>query len=441
MKNAYAALLASVVTLSMFNIAYAQDFVPETLLITLFSDGKTLIEYRLSTDVTVPTLTIPLFGSAVEQLIVVDENNLLIDNRIENGSLVVETFGASSVFITYTTSDLVNKTGRLWTFILDAPIDTSIRLPKDSVIIGLNQIPNSIKVSEDQYVLIMPAGSNEISYVIGALGTKEHAAVAISEAEKVVAEHKNKGIVVSGAESKLKEAKQAFDDGKYADAELLANDAKTIANNANLNASLASNTLSEAETAIKESNDLGLDVSSAQQLFSQAGQEYVNGNYDKALSLAQQAKTVAVDVRNVRIDSFDPTYVIVGVIAASAAGAAGAAAYMRSRKRIMIERTKSGIPTELVVKERRIIDLNKIFTEKPYLRDDDKDAINFIAEKGGEAFESEIREKFDLPKTTVWRLVKRLEREDLVEVKKAGGQNLIRIREEFTRTDQSSAPT
>jgi uncharacterized membrane protein len=40
----------------------------------------------------------------------------------------------------------------------------------------------------------------------------------------------------------------------------------------------------------------------------------------------------------------------------------------------------------------------------------------------------------------VWRLVKRLEREDLVEVKKAGGQNLIRIREEFTRSDQNSAP-
>lgn len=433
-------LLTIVVTVSMLNLAHAQDYTPESLLVTIFADGNAQIEYRLSTDVTIPTITVPLFGTVYEQLIVVDENNLLVDNRVQNNSLVVDTFGASSIFITYTTPDLVNKEGRLWTFILDAPIDASVRLPKDSVIIGLNQIPNSIKLSEDQYVLIMPKGQNEISYVIGALGTKEHASVAISEAEKVITEHRNKGIVVTGAENKLEEAKQAFNNGKYADAELLANDAKSIANNASHNASLASNALSRAETAINESESQGFDVLNAKQLFSQAGQEYVNGNYDKALSLAQQAETIALDVRSVQ-SSFDPTYVIVGVIAASAAGAAGATAYMRSRKRIVIERTQSGLPSELVVKERRIIDLNKLFTEKPYLRDDDKEAINFIAEKGGEAFESEIRDKFNLPKTTVWRLVKRLEREEIIEVKKAGGQNLIRIREEFTRTDQNSTQT
>lgn len=438
MKNAYAALFATVVIMSTFNVAYAQDYTPESLLVTIFADGKTQVEYRLSTEETVPTLTVPLFGTVFEQLLVVDEDDLLVDNRVQDGYLTVDTFGASSIFITYTTPDLVNKAGRLWTFIIDAPIDSSIRLPKDSVIIGLNKIPDSMRLSENQYVLIMPKGHNEISYVIGALGTKEHAAVAISEAEKVVSEQKNRGIVVSGAESKLNEAKQAFDNGKYADAEILANDAKTIANNASHNASLASNALSEAEVAIKGGEDQGIDVSNAKQLFGQAGQEYVNGNYDRALSLAQQAKTVALDARAIPIDSFDPTYMVVGVVAASAAGVAGAAAYMRSRKRIVIEKTASGVPTELVVKERRIIDLNKIFAEKPYLRDDDKDTINFIAEKGGEAFESEIRNKFELPKTTVWRLVKRLEREDLVEVKKAGGQNLIRIREEFTRTDQNS---
>jgi uncharacterized membrane protein len=440
MKNVYTALFATVVIVSTFNLAHAQDYTPESLLVTIFADGKTQVEYRLSTEEMVPTLTVPLFGSVFEQLLVVDEDNLLVDNRVQDGYLIVDTFGTSSIFITYTTPDLVNKAGRLWTFIIDTPIDSSIRLPKDSVIIGLNKIPDSMRLSEDQYVLIMPKGHNEISYVIGALGTKEHAAVAISEAEKVVSEQRNKGIVVSGAESKLNEAKHAFDNGKYADAEILANDAKTIANNASHNASLASNALSEAEVAIKGGEDQGIDVSNAKRLFGQAGQEYVNGNYDRALSLAQQAKTVALDARAIPIDSFDPTYIVVGVIAASAAGVAGAAVYMRSRKRIVIEKTASGIPTELVVKERRIIDLNKIFTEKPYLRDDDKDTINFIAEKGGEAFESEIRDKFDLPKTTVWRLVKRLEREDLVEVKKAGGQNLIRIREEFTRTDQNSAP-
>jgi uncharacterized membrane protein len=418
-------------TLPIFNLAYAQDYAPESLLVTLFTDGKALIEYRLSADVTVPTITVPMFGSTFEQLTVVDEGNSLLDNRVENSSLIIDTFGASSVFITYTTSDLVSKTGRLWTFVMDAPIDTSIRLPSDSVIIGLNQIPNSIKTSDNQYVLIMPAGSTEISYVIGSLGTKEHANLAISTAERAITDYESKGIVVNDAKNKLDEAKKAFDEGKYADAERLANEAKSTADSINDSAENASKVLSEAGKTIGESRDKGFDVTNAEQLHTQAEEEYANGNYDKALNLAESAKTAALDAKNVQ-SGFDQMSII-AVVAASAAGAAGAAAYMRSRKKASMESMLS----EPVVKEKRIININKIFTEKPYLRDDDKEAINYIAEKGGEAFESEIRERFNLPKTTVWRLVKRLEREEIVEVKKPGGQNLIRIREEFTRSDQN----
>ena len=39
---------------------------------------------------------------------------------------------------------------------------------------------------------------------------------------------------------------------------------------------------------------------------------------------------------------------------------------------------------------------------------------------------AEIRNRFDLPKSTAWRLVKRLEREELVHVVKFGNQNLVR---------------
>jgi len=66
--------------------------------------------------------------------------------------------------------------------------------------------------------------------------------------------------------------------------------------------------------------------------------------------------------------------------------------------------------------------------EKPYFRNEDKDLLDFLCEKGGSAFESEIRNKFVLPRTSLWRLIKRLEREELVEVRKIGGQNLIKLR-------------
>jgi hypothetical protein len=72
--------------------------------------------------------------------------------------------------------------------------------------------------------------------------------------------------------------------------------------------------------------------------------------------------------------------------------------------------------------------VERVLEERPYMKQEDKQVLRFIAEKGGTAFESEIRNKFILPKTTLWRLVKRLERENLVEVRKTGVQNLIELR-------------
>jgi len=72
--------------------------------------------------------------------------------------------------------------------------------------------------------------------------------------------------------------------------------------------------------------------------------------------------------------------------------------------------------------------VNRVLEERPHLRPEDQDVLKFLAEKEGAAFESEIRTKFQLPKTTIWRLVKRLEREELVEIRKAGGQNLIKLK-------------
>ncbi len=70
----------------------------------------------------------------------------------------------------------------------------------------------------------------------------------------------------------------------------------------------------------------------------------------------------------------------------------------------------------------------RIIEDRPHLRPEDQQVLKFLVEKEGAAFESEIRGKFQLPKTTIWRLVKRLEREDLVEIRKAGGQNLIKLK-------------
>jgi uncharacterized membrane protein len=51
-----------------------------------------------------------------------------------------------------------------------------------------------------------------------------------------------------------------------------------------------------------------------------------------------------------------------------------------------------------------------------------------LTEEQGAAFERDLRKKLLLPKTSVWRLVRRLEREELVEVIKVGSQNLIKLK-------------
>lgn len=84
-----------------------------------------------------------------------------------------------------------------------------------------------------------------------------------------------------------------------------------------------------------------------------------------------------------------------------------------------------------IAKEKRAIDVEKIFMQNPQLRPEDREAVQFIAECGGEAFEGEIRNRFKLPRTTMWRMMQRLEREGVANILKIGGQNLIRIKPKY----------
>jgi uncharacterized membrane protein len=65
----------------------------------------------------------------------------------------------------------------------------------------------------------------------------------------------------------------------------------------------------------------------------------------------------------------------------------------------------------------------------PQLNKEEKDVIEFLAENEGKAFESQIREQFpDIPRTSLWRLVKRLEKLEIIEVKKIGLENRVELK-------------
>ena len=74
------------------------------------------------------------------------------------------------------------------------------------------------------------------------------------------------------------------------------------------------------------------------------------------------------------------------------------------------------------------INIENILDSRPDMREDDKEIVRFISQNGGEVLESDLRKKFLQPRTTMWRAVKRLERQGLIEITKKDLQNLVKIK-------------
>lgn len=83
----------------------------------------------------------------------------------------------------------------------------------------------------------------------------------------------------------------------------------------------------------------------------------------------------------------------------------------------------------LLYRKRRIIDISQILKGHPELRDDERKVLEFIVSRGGKVFEAELRKAFpEIPRTTLWRMIKRLERKNILNVKKIGMQNQVELR-------------
>jgi uncharacterized membrane protein len=349
-----------------FGVSKVLDF-------TIYADGTTHIFYETDVDPLQPDFTMKFFGTNIDNLVAQDENDLLLSSQIDGNNVTIETLGASKVKIDYDTADLVTKNGKIWSFSVDSPSDYSILLPKNTVIVGMNAFPLNMQVVDEQSLLSLPSGSAEIDYVFGVLGTTQTATLAIEKARDVIDKINGEEIKTPLASAKLEKAISAFNESKFSSAEILANEAKTIA-------------IQEQETAL-----------------SNPGTKPDN----------------------------NPLTSIGGTIVTTAA-TIGTVAGAIITISLLIKRAKSAIKktVELLPKNEKNIapDKETIFRLKPELRQEDKDIVTYISENGGQVYESELRKKFLLPRTTTWRAVKRLEREGIVEIEKVDQQNLIKLR-------------
>ena len=282
-----------------------------TLDFFLFPDGSTHVTYFLESDPLLPDTIVPLYGDSFENLVVEDENGfpLTIQSPIENEILDVETLGSSNILINYDTYSLISKDGKIWSFETDVPVEFSVTMPKNSVIVGMSTIPIDMNVESDRTKIILPSGTAEITYFL-----------AVAESSQV---------------------------------------------------------LVPEETTQEDDNSI----------------LYVGG-------------------------------------AVAAAIIAGIAIKMRSKPKQVISS-----PEPQTLENTEPINIEKVL-EMPDLRDDDKDIIKFIHENDGSVMESDLRKKFLLPRTTMWRAVKRLERYSLIEITKKDQQNLIKLRNVEVKSDE-----
>jgi len=275
-----------------------------TLDFTIYQDGSTHVFYELDADPLELEITVELFGEMIENITIIGEDGFLLSNEINHNLAVIETFGASRISIDYDTQDLVSKTGKIWAFSVDAPVQYSLLTPKDSVIIEMSNFPLSMQVDNEQSHLTFPPGQTNISYYISTLAS------------------------------------------------------------------------------------------------------------------AQPTQPIPEDATD------NSLILYVGIIVA--VGIAAIIAIKKSRPSKAIE------PSVTIQKDEQSkpqsLDPEAIFKTKRDLREDDKEIINFISANGGQAYESELRKKFLQPRTTMWRAVKRLERQGIIEIEKKDLQNIVKLK-------------
>jgi uncharacterized membrane protein len=392
-------------------LAYSADYTPTRLFFTVYGDGVVSADYFLDVDPTLVMVNVTLFGSIFSDVLVVDQDGLPLDYSISGPVMAVDSLGSASLAITYSTHDLTSKTGSLWIFNASTPATSSISLPPGSTITSLSSVPLEVGTFDDKPYVSMPAGRTEVYYIVGVVGTKEHALVTIRDAEAAIAAAKSKGLVVSEAEAALTQAYTFFAAGKYAEAEQQAIRAKEKAQAAEAAAASADSAIKAASSAISTARTEGRTsgLGDAEALLKAAQASYSKGDYAGALKSANDAAQAAQAAKA-------ETNYLIYVALGGAAVVVAVAAFLYMRRR-----------PQPVVKERAKIDLQAIFDRNPELRMDDKEVLRFVAENGGEVFANEIRERFDLPRTSAWRMFRRLIGMEIFEERKVGGQSLIRI--------------
>ena len=426
------------------------------------SNGDSIVQYDLRLKTNASEITLPLMGGNINEILVKNylSKYLVYSFNSSTNDIKINTQNESQVRVTYQTPDLVNKQEREWSFLIDSAFPFTVKLPNDAVVTNLGeQSPSLIRKLGGQNLLSFDKGKISIDYVIGYAGTREQATISINSAEldltKTANEHN--GINLNEVKRILQSAKIALNQSNFIDAERLANNASDISGVITQSFETSKDMISNATAKIENVQGTNIDTAQASEFISKSNIEFSQGNYPKALEYATLAINSLDNTKQEILSS--NTSIFIFILLIPIATLVGIYIYRKYNRK-----NKSQLRSSTTIKETPLnsemsadtlgennfidlkssmkehknndnsvqSDLHKLIadsiTQKKNLKPEEKEILFYICDNEGAAFEGEIRNKFILPKTSLWRLIKRLEREDMIEVTKIGGQNLIKLK-------------
>lgn len=450
---------------NVFDTGFSQiQYQVNSVFIGILSNGDSIVQYDLHLKTNTSEITLPLVGGNINDILVRNYLSKYLAytfNSVTN-EIKINSQNESQIRITYQTPDLVNKQEREWSFLINSAFPFTVKLPNDAVVTNLGeQSPSLIRKLGGQNLLSFDKGRISIDYVIGYAGTREQAIISINSAELDLAkaESEHAGINLGDVKDILHKAKTALNQSNFIDAERLANNASDLSGIITESFEISKDTMSNATRKIEDLQGMNVDTSQASGFVSKSNIEFSQGNYPKALEYATLALNSLEPPRQEQeqlfLNSSSALYLLLIPFAVSV-GFFMMRKYRRKfnphtqSSSFKIDPLKSNTSTN-TFKENNFIEkqspieeqtgnesptdnsdlrnlVTDIINQKGNLKPEEKDILFYISEKEGAAFEGEMRNKFILPKTSLWRLIKRLERENLIEVTKIGGQNLIKLK-------------
>ncbi|HIE18809.1 TPA: hypothetical protein EYP75_03695 [Candidatus Bathyarchaeota archaeon] len=361
-------VLVAIIISAVANVAAEDlDFHMESVILTLYQDGLVHVTQVVRVNETIPEINLPLLSVSVSNVLIIDENKSVLDYEIDGSNITIFTLGATKATLEYDTASLTSMQAGVWTLSFESLYNMTVRLPEDAEVIFLNEVPLSINTEDDRITLYLFPSIWEISYVlpIAPLVDFKVTNLQVAPDEAELGEEVTVSVLVTNA------GREA---GSY-------------------------DVVLKINGSIKDTKTVML-----------SGGESIEVKFKIS---SEKAGTYTVEVADLKGEF---------KVKEASSTMSPAVEYMVF---ILIV---SAVVVILFTRRKRKPNIEKIIKNHPYLRQEERDVLIFLAENNGKAFESEIRNRFpEIPRTSLWRLIRRLEKAEIVKIRKVGPGNMVEL--------------